>query len=69
LNEAIEEFRETLRLDPGLADAHFNLAQAYKKRGLKDNAITEFEEYLRLNPGNRAALEILEELVTEDAPL
>jgi tetratricopeptide (TPR) repeat protein len=65
MDEAIEEYRETLRLNPGLANARFNLALAYRERGLKTDAIREFKQYLRLNPGDNEARKMIEGLLAE----
>jgi tetratricopeptide (TPR) repeat protein len=69
MDEAIEEYREALRLNPGLADTRFNLALAYKEKGLKVDAIREFKEYLRLNPKDSEVRKMLEGMITEDGRL
>jgi tetratricopeptide (TPR) repeat protein len=50
VDEAIEQFRNAVRIDPGLADAHSNLALALQKAGRLDEALAECREALRLNP-------------------
>lgn len=50
LDEAIEEYREALRLKPKSADAHYNLGGALANKGLYDEAIEEYKEALHLKP-------------------
>lgn len=50
LKEAVDDFREVVRMNPGLAQAHFNLASGLLELGLKDEAALEFKETRRLNP-------------------
>jgi tetratricopeptide (TPR) repeat protein len=51
LDEAIAEFRESLRLNRESAPTHYNLGFALTARGRRDEAIAAFEEALRLDPG------------------
>jgi len=46
-DEAIEAFKEALRVSPGYANAHNNLGLIYKKRGQLDEAIDQFRAALR----------------------
>ncbi len=48
--EAIDELKEALRLDPGYIEVHNNLAVTYDKMNRFEEAIAELEEALRLNP-------------------
>jgi tetratricopeptide (TPR) repeat protein len=48
--EAIEEYREALRLKPDYVDAHNNLGTAYAMQGRIDEAIGEYKQALRLTP-------------------
>jgi serine/threonine-protein kinase len=48
--EAITEFREALRLDPGLSLAHHNLAVLLDAGGRPEEAIEEYRHALRLHP-------------------
>jgi protein O-mannosyl-transferase len=50
LDEAIQQYREALRLKPDDADAHYDLANALYRKRLWDEAIAEYQEDLRLNP-------------------
>jgi tetratricopeptide (TPR) repeat protein len=47
----VAEYREALRLDPGSADAHYNLGAALLQLpGRQQEALAEFEMVLRLKP-------------------
>ncbi|GFO96066.1 TPR repeats containing protein [groundwater metagenome] len=48
---AIEEFNEALRLDPGYIEVLNNLAVTYHRMGLVDEASERLREALRLRPG------------------
>ena len=58
-DEAIKEFRETLKLDPYSANAHNNLGFIYRKKGMLDEAIKEFKEALKIKPNSVEPLENL----------
>ncbi|VVB86413.1 Photosystem I assembly protein Ycf3 [uncultured archaeon] len=49
--EALEELREALRLNPGYIEVHNNLAVTLDKMGKHDEAFGEIQEVLSLNPG------------------
>lgn len=49
--EAIEEYREALKLDTDYIEAHNNLAVIYDRMGRNEEAIGELQEVLGLNPG------------------
>ncbi|UCG15426.1 MAG: tetratricopeptide repeat protein [Phycisphaerales bacterium] len=49
-DEAIEHFRQVLRIDPGFADAHHNLALELEEQGNLDEAAYHYQEVLRLRP-------------------
>jgi len=49
-NEALQEFRRAIQLDPNYADAHFHLGTLYHTRKGYTPAIKEYEEVLRINP-------------------
>ena len=42
-DQAVQQYRETLELDPSFSQAHFFLGLAYEGLGRYDDAITEFE--------------------------
>ena len=50
LDEAIAEFRQSLRLNPASAPTQYNLGFALSARGRRDEAITAFQEALRIDP-------------------
>ena len=50
IDEAINQYRESLRLKPDFTDAHYNLAITLGKKGQIDEAISQYQESLRLKP-------------------
>jgi tetratricopeptide (TPR) repeat protein len=46
--EAMSAYRSTLALDPGFADAHFNLARLYERAGKSKDALRHLLAYRRL---------------------
>jgi len=55
LDEAIGQYREAIRLVPGVADAHYTLGNAYRVAGQLDDAAREFREAIRFDPGRADA--------------
>ena len=51
LDEAIAEFRESLRLNRDSAPTQYNLGFALSARGRRDEAIAAFQDALRIDPG------------------
>ena len=49
-DEAIAEFRRSLRLNPASAPTQYNLGFALSARGRRDEAIAAFQEALRIDP-------------------
>ena len=47
-SEAIELYRRALDLDPGLCEAHYNLATIYDRAGDPRAAIRHINEYRKL---------------------
>ncbi len=52
--EAIADFTESLRLQPGVPEIHFNLARACWQAGRREQALTEFRRVAELDPQGRA---------------
>jgi tetratricopeptide (TPR) repeat protein len=48
-SEAIDSYCEALALDPGFADAHFNLARLYQQSGNQLTACRHLREYQKLS--------------------
>jgi hypothetical protein len=55
LDAAIQEFRETVRINPNISDAHYNLGAIFFRKDDMDSAIDEFREALRINPNDAIA--------------
>jgi tetratricopeptide (TPR) repeat protein len=47
-SEAVLVYRDALALDPGFADAHFNLARLYERKGKSKDALRHLLAYRRL---------------------
>jgi tetratricopeptide (TPR) repeat protein len=63
LEEAIVDFQKALAIQPGYADAHYNLAKAcynlgnaHFKQGKLEEAIAQYRKSLEIQPGNAEAL-------------
>jgi tetratricopeptide (TPR) repeat protein len=54
-NEAIDEYRAVLKIQPGMARAHLNLGADLDKAGQADEAMLQYQEVIRLEPGNAKA--------------
>lgn len=50
LEEAIGEFRETLRISPNYAEAHYNLGEVFEAQGKPQEAIGCYQEFIHLAP-------------------
>ncbi|MBI5493369.1 MAG: tetratricopeptide repeat protein [Deltaproteobacteria bacterium] len=59
---AIAHYSETIRLDKGAADAHYNLGVIYAYRKDTKEAAFEFREALKINPGYKEAADRLLEI-------
>jgi len=55
-DEAIDEYRKAIRLNPGLAEAHSKLGSALLKQFAPSDAVVAFREAFRLNPDDQEAL-------------
>ncbi len=54
LDEAILQYQEALRINPGYANALNNLGTALRQKGRVDEAITQFQLALKVMPDNEA---------------
>jgi tetratricopeptide (TPR) repeat protein len=48
--EAIESYKQSIRIDPDLAGVHTNLGVAYGSLGMYKEAIESFQQSIRINP-------------------
>lgn len=55
-NQAIEQERKTLELDPSFTSAHTVLGLAYVQKSMFKKALVEFERALVISPGEPMAL-------------
>jgi tetratricopeptide (TPR) repeat protein len=62
LPDAIAEYEAALRLNPGDADIHFNLATALVRAGRTADAIAQYEAALRIKPGMEQARQMVDRL-------
>jgi len=60
--EAMERFREVLRINPDFSDAHYNLGLLLLDEGRPNEAVPQFREVLRLNPNDEEARAQLQRL-------
>jgi len=65
--DVIGHYRESLRLDPGYARAHNNLANELAESGLREEAIAHYREALRLQPGFKEARKNLALILADPA--
>lgn len=50
LDEAIEEFKEVLEINPDDAETHYNLGNAYTDKEMFDEAVSSYKKAIELNP-------------------
>ena len=50
MDDAAKYFARAVQLDPGFADAHFNLAMALEELGRRTEARPHWARYLELDP-------------------
>ena len=69
-SDAIDEYKEALRITPNSADAHNNLAAALAQMGQVSEAIQQLKAALRINPNDIEARNNLKKLqeVQKTAP-
>ena len=64
-DEAIEQFREVLRIDKNYQEAHVNLASLLLQLGRRDEAVAHLSEALRLKPDDAEVKAQLRQLGVE----
>src|SRR5262245_14008600 len=52
---AVQDYDQSIKLNPNYAQAFNNRGVAYQKKGEYDRAIEDFDESLKLNPDNASA--------------
>ena len=62
-DSAVMYYREALKRNPSLVDAHFNLGYIYYHKGLLKEAVGEFKKVIELDPDNYKAKIMLEKMV------
>jgi predicted Zn-dependent protease len=60
--DAIAEYRTTLRISPGSAVVHYDLAYVLAQTGQLPEAITECQEALRINPNYEQGRQLMAQL-------
>ena len=60
--EAIEQFKQALRIKPQSAEVHYNLGNAFIQQGNVKDAMQHYEEALRIRPDLTAARDALAHL-------
>jgi len=68
-DKAIEQWREAIKLDPGLAKAHYSLGIALRGKNQLTEALVELREAVRLDPRNAAAFADLGDTLQENGDL
>jgi len=58
-DEAIEQCRKTLEIDPNFGGAHLFLGRLYKEKGMYQEALTELEKARRLLAGSAEVLALI----------
>src|SRR5215471_13060878 len=54
-DRAVEDYDQSIKLDPNYARAFNNRGVAYQKKGEYDRAIDDFDQSIKLNPQNVSA--------------
>ena len=53
--EAIEPYKQAIRIDPDYAKAHYNLGTAYHNTGKYKDAIESYKQAIKINLGDAKA--------------
>jgi Flp pilus assembly protein TadD len=57
LDQAVEQYRQAIQIDPKYANAHNNLGGVLLAQGKRDEALREYREVVRLQPQSASGLE------------
>ena len=55
MEDAAQAYQDALRVEPDLAEAHWNLALAFEALNRPSDAIAEFEAFIALRPDSSDA--------------
>ena len=55
-DEVVTAYRKAIQINPGLAEARYNLGMAYHNRTMTDEAIAELKKATEINPNYKDAL-------------
>jgi tetratricopeptide (TPR) repeat protein len=55
MEDAVQAYQDALRVEPDLAEAHWNLALAFEALNRPSDAIAEFEAFIALRPDSSDA--------------
>ena len=62
-DEAIDEFNKALKINPGIAEAYYNLGLIYENKNQPEQACAMYEKALAINPEYKLAREHLDKLI------
>ena len=62
MQEAIGHYQQVLRINPDLAEVHYNLGKALAQVGRAPEAIVQYEQALRIKPDFTQAQNALSQL-------
>jgi tetratricopeptide (TPR) repeat protein len=63
LGKALSYYRQSLALDPGSVEAHFNLAYVFFVQKDLSDALSQVDEVLKLDPQNAKALALRRQIL------
>ena len=69
IDEAIEAYQESLRVDPRYYNAYRGLGWAFQKQGRVDESIEAYQQFLRVFPDHAAARRDLDDVLAHKARL
>lgn len=65
-DDALDHYREVLKIDPYNHAARYELARLYKRKGRKESALKNAEEAVRLNPDNKSYNSLYADILADD---